>query len=222
MQWCGVEHRTAAYYASSSGFDAMQLPFATSDIEIQAKIIGGFIMLIWLLEIIDQLLLQHRLNRLGIVPRTQIGLRGILFAPLLHGTWKHLIANTLPFAVLSWFTLLNGVTVFTIVTAFIWFVSGLSTWLFAPSNTIHIGASGIIFGYFGFLLSQSYFEQNLLSATVAVIVALLYGPIIWGILPSRRRGVSWQGHLFGFISGILSARYLPELQYWLEHQQFSV
>lgn len=194
----------------------MQSPLAATDVETQAQIIGGFIALIWVLEIVDQLLLRHRLDRLGIVPRTQIGLRGILFAPLLHGTWNHLIANTLPFAVLGWFTLLHGVPEFTIVTAVIWVVSGVGVWLFAPSNTIHIGASGIIFGYFGFLLSRSYFDQDLSSAIVSVVAALLYGPLIWGILPSRRRGISWQGHLFGFVGGILTARYLPDLSQWFE------
>jgi membrane associated rhomboid family serine protease len=193
----------------------MPLPLAASDVETQAKLIGGLIILLWVLEIVDQLLLRHRLDRLGIVPRTQIGLRGILFAPLLHGTWSHLIANTLPFAVLGWLTLLHGITEFTIVTAVVWLVSGLGVWLFASSNTIHIGASGLIFGYFGFLLSRSYFEQDLLSAAVSVVVAVLYGPLIWGILPSRRRGISWQGHLFGFVGGILTARYLPELRQWL-------
>ena len=194
------------------------MPFSltASNVATQAKIIGVLITIIWMLEIVDQLLLQHRLNRLGIVPRTQIGLRGILFAPLLHGTWNHLIANTLPFAVLGWFTLLHGVTEFTVATAVIWLVSGLGIWLFAAPNTIHIGASGIIFGYFGFLLSRSYFEQELLSAAVSVVVALLYGPLIWGVLPSRRRGISWQGHLFGFAGGILTARYLPELKQLFE------
>ena len=194
------------------------MPFSltASNVATQAKIIGVLITIIWMLEIVDQLLLQHRLNRLGIVPRTQIGLRGILFAPLLHGTWNHLIANTLPFAVLGWFTLLHDVTEFTVATAVIWLVSGLGIWLFAAPNTIHIGASGIIFGYFGFLLSRSYFEQELLSAAVSVVVALLYGPLIWGVLPSRRRGISWQGHLFGFAGGILTARYLPELRQLFE------
>ena len=192
----------------------MQLPLTASHIETQVKIIGGFIVLIWGLELIDQLLLRHRLDRLGIVPRTQLGLRGILFAPLLHGTWNHLMANTLPFAVLGWLTLLQGVPEFTIVTAVVWVVSGLGVWLFAAPHTLHVGASGIIFGYFGFLLSRSYFEQDLRSAAVSVVVALLYGPLIWGILPSRRRGISWQGHLFGFVGGILIARYLPELKQW--------
>ena len=192
----------------------MQLSLTASQVETQVKIIGGFIVLIWGLELIDQLLLRHRLDRLGIVPRTQLGMRGILFAPLLHGTWNHLMANTLPFAVLGWLTLLQGVPEFTIVTAVVWMVSGLGVWLFAAPHTLHVGASGIIFGYFGFLLSRSYFEQDLRSAAVSVVVALLYGPLIWGILPSRRRGISWQGHLFGFVGGILTARYLPELKQW--------
>jgi len=193
----------------------MPLPLTASTVATQVKIIGGLLTLMWVLELIDQVLLRHRLDRFGIVPRTQMGLRGILLAPLLHGTWQHLSANTLPFAVLGWLTLLQGVPEFTLVTAMIWLISGFGVWLFAASHTLHIGASGIIFGYFGFLLSQSYFERDLLSAAVAVVVALLYGPLIWGILPSRRRGISWQGHLFGFVGGILTARYLPELRQWL-------
>jgi membrane associated rhomboid family serine protease len=192
----------------------MPFSLSASDLATQAKIIGGLLTLMWVLELVDQVLLRHRLDRFGIMPRTQIGLRGILFAPLLHGTWQHLMANTLPFAVLGWLTLLGGVTEFTIATAVIWLVSGAGVWLFAAPRTMHIGASSIIFGYFGFLLSRSYFEQELFSAAVSVVVALLYGPLIWGILPSRRRGISWQGHLFGFVGGILTARYLPELRQW--------
>ncbi|NEQ26728.1 MAG: rhomboid family intramembrane serine protease, partial [Microcoleus sp. SIO2G3] len=165
--------------------------------------------------IIDQIALRHRLNRLGIRPRTQIGLRGILFAPLLHGTWRHLSANTMPFVVLGGFVLLRGLDEFAIVTATAWLISGLGVWLFASSDSLHIGMSGIIFGYFGFLLLRSYFEQDLTSAAIALIVVVLYGPIIWGVLPIRR-GVSWQGHLFGLIGGGLAARYLPQLQQWLE------
>ena len=192
----------------------MPFSLSASDLATQAKIIGGLLTLMWVLELVDQVLLRHRLDRFGIMPRTQIGLRGILFAPLLHGTWQHLMANTLPFAILGWLTLLRGATEFTIATAVTWLVSGAGVWLFAAPRTMHIGASSIIFGYFGFLLSRSYFEQELFSAAVSVVVALLYGPLIWGILPSRRRGISWQGHLFGFVGGILTARYLPELRQW--------
>jgi membrane associated rhomboid family serine protease len=185
------------------------------DFPTQAKILGSFIVLIWLLEIVDQLLLQHRLNQLGIRPRTQIGLRGILFAPLLHGTWSHLSANTVPLVVLGWFVLLRGREEFAIVTAAVWLVSGLGVWLFAATRSLHIGASGIVFGYFGFLLLRSYFEQDLLSAAISLVVLVLYGPLIWGVLPTRR-SISWQGHLFGFVGGGLAARYLPQLQQWLE------
>jgi len=182
----------------------------TNNFELQAQVLGGFILLIWVLEIIDQLLLRHRLNRFGIIPRTSIGLRGVLFAPLLHGTWNHLIANTVPLAVLGWLTMLNGGTEFAIATVVTWLVSGFGVWLFGAPNSLHIGASGIIFGYFGFLLSRSYFEQEPFYAGISIIVVLLYGPLIWGILPSRR-GISWQGHLFGLIGGILAARYLQEI-----------
>ncbi|MBW4538453.1 MAG: rhomboid family intramembrane serine protease [Myxacorys chilensis ATA2-1-KO14] len=187
----------------------------TNDFQTQAKILGSLIALMWGLEIFDQLLLQNRLNLLGIRPRNQTGLRGILFAPLLHGTWNHLTANTVPFVVLGWFVIVRGIEEFAIATAVPWVLSGLGVWLFAGRNTLHVGASGVVFGYFGFLLSRSYFEQDLLSAAISLIVVLLYGPLIWGVLPTRR-GISWQGHLFGFVSGVLTARYLPELTQWLE------
>jgi membrane associated rhomboid family serine protease len=191
--------------------DRMQ-PFALDPtIQFQLQILGGFVALLWVLETVDQLLLRNRLNALGIRPRKQIGLRGIVFAPLLHGSWGHLAANTVPFLVLGWLVLLNGLTVFTIVTALVWLVSGLGVWLFAPGNSLHIGASGVVFGYLGFLLARSYFQQDLGSIAIAVVVLLLYGPLIWGILPFRR-GISWQGHLFGLVGGVVAARYLPQLQ----------
>lgn len=186
-----------------------------NDFQTQAKILGSLIALMWGLEIIDQLLLQNRLNRLGIRPRSQTGLRGILFAPLLHGTWSHLTANTVPFVVLGWFVLFRGIEEFAIATAIPWVLSGLGVWLFAGRNTLHVGASGVIFGYFGFLLSRGYFEQDRLSVAISLIVVLLYGSLVWGVLPSRR-GISWQGHLFGFAGGVLTARYLPQLTQWFE------
>lgn len=192
------------------------MSFLPSVSDLQIRILGGFILLIWVLEMADQLLLRHRLNRLGIIPRNPVGLRGIVFAPLLHGTWQHLGANTMPLLVLGGLTMLRGVGEFAIATAVVWLVSGLGVWLFAAPRTIHIGASGLVFGYFGFLVSRSYFDQDLLSAVVSIVVVLLYGPLIWGILPSRRRGISWQGHLFGFVGGVITARYLPELRQWLE------
>jgi membrane associated rhomboid family serine protease len=187
----------------------------TDELIIQAIILGSFVALIWFLEILDQLLFRGRLNQLGIHPRTTTGLRGILLAPFLHGTWKHLITNTPPLIVLGWLVMWQQTNDFFIVTLITMLVSGLGVWLFGSPNTVHIGASGIVFGYFGFLLLRSYFEQNLISAIVSVVVALMYGNLIWGVLPIRR-GVSWLGHLFGFVGGVVAARYLPELRQWLE------
>lgn len=180
-------------------------------IEFQFKILGGFIVLLWVLETMDQLLLRNRLNVLGIRPRTQVGLRGILFAPLLHGSWGHLAANTIPFLVLGWLVLLEGLQPFAIVTALVWIVSGLGVWLFASRNSLHIGTSGVVFGYLGFLLARGYFRQDFGSIAIAIVALGLYGPLLWSILPFRR-GISWQGHLFGLAGGVLAARYLPELQ----------
>lgn len=179
----------------------------TDPLWIQARILGGFVVLIWLLEIVDQLIFRHRLNRLGIRPRSQIGLRGILFAPLLHGTWQHLSANTLPFLVLGGLVMLSGVDEFAIVTAVVWLVSGLGVWLFASRDSLHIGASGVIFGYFGFLIARGYFERSFVAIGFSVLVAILYGGMIWGVLPGQY-GISWEGHLFGFLGGIFAARLL--------------
>lgn len=184
-------------------------------IKTQAKILGGFVAAFWGLELIDGLLLRGALNRYGIRPRRSTGLWGILFAPLLHGNWRHLATNTVPFVVLSWLTLLRGLGDFWIVTIAVWLASGLGVWLLGSPRSNHIGASGLVFGYFGFLLLRGYFERSVESIVFSVLVGLLYGGLIWGVLPLRR-GVSWTGHLFGFAGGVAVARWLPQLQQWVE------
>lgn len=183
----------------------------TSDFKTPLQLLGGFILTLWLLELLDSLLLKGRLNRLGIRPRRLIGLRGIIFAPLLHGNLSHLAANTIPLLVLGWLIMLNGLNTFLTVTAIVWVISGLGTWLLGGYNTNHIGASGLVFGYFGYLLLRGYFDQSFSAITIAVLVGLIYGSMLWGVLPIHR-GKSWQSHLFGFVGGGVAARYLPELQ----------
>ena len=177
------------------------------ELKTHALILGGFIALIWILEIIDLFFLRGALNAYGIRPHTISGLRGILFAPFLHGGLGHLIANTIPFLILGWFVMLRETSDFFVVTAITMLISGLGVWVFGSPYTVHIGASGLIFGYFGFLLLRGYFERSVLSIMVSLIVGLLYGGMIWGVLPSQF-GISWQGHLFGFIGGALAARLL--------------
>jgi membrane associated rhomboid family serine protease len=170
----------------------------------QVIILGGFIVVIWFLEIIDRLILGGSMNALGVRPRTLVGLRGILLMPLLHGGFGHLLANTLPFLVLGWLVMLNGISNFFVISAVIIVVSGVGVWLFGAANSVHIGASGLVFGFFGFLVTRAYFERSLGSIILAFGVIIFYGGLLMGILPLQL-GVSWQAHLFGFAGGVLAA-----------------
>ncbi|MGR3275791.1 rhomboid family intramembrane serine protease [Acaryochloris marina NIES-2412] len=181
---------------------------------LHVRILGGFISVLWVLEITDTLIFKGWLNRFGILPRRWIGLRGILLAPLLHGNLRHLSMNTVPLLVLGWLILVRSTPVFVLVTAAVWLIGGLGVWLFAGSKSNHIGASGLVFGYLGFLLMNGYVEQSLVAIATTILVGLLYGSTLWGILPLQR-GVSWQGHLFGVLTGGLCAYYLPQIQDWL-------
>jgi len=170
-------------------------------------IFDGFITCIWLLEFVDLFIFRNALNLYGIRPRTISGLWGILFAPFLHGGFGHLMANTIPFLVLGWFVMLREISDFFLVSLITMLASGLGVWLFGSANSIHIGASGVIFGYFGFLLSRGYFERSAVDIAFSLLVGTLYGSLIWGVLPIRN-GISWEGHLFGFLGGVLAARLL--------------
>lgn len=185
-----------------------ELKGLVGEVKAQITILGIFVGLMWGLEILD-IFLGGALNQFGIRPRSLVGLRGILFAPFLHGNLLHLMANTIPFLVLGWFVMLRRTSDFFVVTAIVMLVGGLGTWLFAPSYTNHIGASGVVFGYLGFLLARGYFERSFGSILMSVVVGVLYGGMIWGVLPGQI-GISWQGHLFGFIGGIIAAQMLSK------------
>jgi membrane associated rhomboid family serine protease len=185
-----------------------------NQLKTQVTILGGFVVFIWLLELVDQLLFRGALDNFGVWPRTAVGLWGILLAPLLHAGFGHVMANTVPFIVLGWLVMMRHLRDFFIVSIITVLVSGLGIWLVAPSNTVHLGASGLIFGYFGYLVLRGYFERSLSSIFWSILVLFLYGGMIWGVLP-QRFGISWQSHLFGFIGGGLAA-------YWLTQRRTAV
>lgn len=166
-------------------------------------ILGSFVLAIWLLEFVDWTI-GGRLDQFGIVPREAAGLSGIVAAPFLHGGFGHVAANTIPFIVLGWFVLLRGARSFLFVTLVVLLVGGLGTWLLAPSASIHIGASGLVFGFFGYLLFRGYFERSWQSILFAILVLLLYGGMLVGLLPTNLP-ISWQMHLFGFLGGATAA-----------------
>ncbi len=173
-------------------------------IKAHAVLLLSLLGIMWAVEILDHLPFID-LDRFGIRPRSVAGLAGIVCAPFLHAGFGHLIANSVPFVILGGIVLLGGRAVFWRVTIFVVLVGGLGVWLFAGRFTNHIGASGLIFGYLGFLLARGFFEKSLTWTLTACAILVVYGGLLFGVLPIRA-GVSWQGHLFGFLAGIGAAR----------------
>ena len=160
----------------------------------------------WVAEVVDAVV-DHRLDRYGIEPREVDGLDGVLFAPFLHVGFGHLIANTLPFAVMGAVIALEGPVRLLAVTALVALVSGLGTWLVATEGTIHVGASGVVFGYSTYLIARGVFNRRLGEIGIGVVVAVLWGGVLLAGLEPRE-GISWQGHLFGAVGGVIAAAML--------------
>ena len=189
-------------------------PGLTADPKKPSWMIGGatvlaFVALLYVVEAVDQVS-GSRLEQDGIRPLEVDGLWGILWAPLLHANWAHLVANTVPALVLGFLVSLAGMARFVYATVIVWILGGLGTWLIgnigAPAGveTNHIGASGLIFGWLTFLIVFGFFTRHAWQIVVGIVVFLVYGGILWGALPGTF-GVSWQGHLCGGVAGVLAA-----------------
>jgi membrane associated rhomboid family serine protease len=161
--------------------------------------------IMWVAEIADAIAFD--LDRHGIIPRQVEGLDGIVLSPFLHGGFGHLVGNTIPFLALGAAIALSGLARIAAVTAIVALVGGAGTWLIAPEGTVHIGASGVVFGYAGYLLTRAIWTRRLIDVGVALLVAGVYGTtLLIGFVPTA--GVSWQGHLFGAVGGVVAARVL--------------
>ena len=179
-----------------------------------------FVAAIWVVYLVNSLLFDGSLNRYGLspmalpyrwlsefepsLPYLAGSLRGILLSPLLHGSFSHLMSNTFPLLLLGGFVAIRGAKTLIGVSLLVIVLGGLLVWI-VGRPAIHIGASGLVFGYFGFLVAQGWYERSIVSIVVAVGVLLLYGGIIFGVLP-QSGFISWEGHLFGLIAGVLAAR----------------
>ena len=154
---------------------------------------------IWIVEIVN-FSLGHRLTVWGILPRNLGGLIGIPLAPFIHAGFWHTVSNTIPLIILGGLTMTMGSKRFWTSTVGITLLSGAFVWLFAR-GTYHVGASGLMFGYFGALLARAVIERTIPSIVIAFVTVTLYGGLLWGVLPIRSH-VSFEGHLFGLIAGI--------------------
>jgi membrane associated rhomboid family serine protease len=180
----------------------------------ESPVVRGLIVVValaafmWVVEAIDQVA-GGRLDRNGIEPRELDGLDGVVWAPFLHADFEHLIGNTIPFLVLGVAIALSGVARVILVTVIVAVVGGLGTWLIAPSNTVHIGASGIVFGFAGYLVARGVFSRSPMQLLLGLVVVVVWGAtLLQGLVPEE--GISWQGHLFGAVGGVVAARVLSQ------------
>lgn len=165
--------------------------------------VAALVALLWIIEALDAVL-PGNWHRFGVRPHRVAGLRGIVFAPFLHAGWWHVIANTVPLAVLGALVAVGGLKRFASVFVLVAVISGLGMWILGSSNEVHIGASGVVFGLLTYLVVRGFFARKLGQIAVGIGVAMAYGGLLFGVLPTRS-GVSWQGHLFGAIGGVVAA-----------------
>ncbi|MGP0222722.1 rhomboid family intramembrane serine protease [Paenarthrobacter sp. NCHU4564] len=165
---------------------------------------GGFVILLYVIEFLNTLMM-HGLNRtFGLRPRNVDGVLDILTFPLLHANLNHLLSNTLPLIIFGFLVFLAGARVFLTALAFSWLGSGLTVWLIGGGG-VTVGASGLVFGLFAFLLVRGFFNRNWWQILLSVVLFMAYGSILFGVLPTVMGFVSWQAHLGGAIGGIVAA-----------------
>jgi membrane associated rhomboid family serine protease len=177
-------------------------PAAAPDRARGLVLVAGMAALMWAVEVID--LVAGDLDAAGIRPRDIDGLSGIALSPFLHGGFGHLLGNTIPFLILGAAIALGGLARVFAVTAIVAVVGGLGTWLVGPVNTVHIGASGIVFGFASYLVARGAFSRRPLHLAAGLAVLAVYGSTLaLGMVPTP--GVSWQGHFFGAVGGLVAA-----------------
>ncbi len=164
--------------------------------------IGGFLALMWAV-FITEASLETSFHQWGILPRTWIGLRGIPCTVFLHGNLEHLVANSIPFAILGSIVAMHGSAVFWRVSSEIIVMGGILVWIFGGEN-FHIGASGLVFGYLGYVLFYGWYAKRFVPLIVSLIIFLVYGGALLGVLPSDPH-IAWYSHLFGLFAGIGAA-----------------
>lgn len=200
----GRDHGAVALPEQSSAAD-VDTPMA--ELLRPFVVVSVVVAVMWAAELVD-LVPGTEFDRWGVRPRSTRGLLGIVLAPFLHRGFGHLLANTIPFVIMGGAIASGSIGRFVRVAVIVGLVSGLGTWLVASSTSVHIGASGLVFGFLTYLVIRGVFARNLLWLAGGALTLFVYGGILWGVLP--RPGISWSGHVFGAVGGVLAA--------WLLHR----
>jgi len=164
-------------------------------------LMAGFAGVLWVVQVLNAVD-NYRLDRFGVKPRELDGLWGVVTMPFLHSSYGHLLSNTIPVVLIGWVLMLAGLSTWTMVTGLVVAGGGLLTWLVAPGDTVIVGASGMVFGWLGYLLARAYFSRRLRWIVVAVLVLIFFGTLLFGLFPTINSDVSWQAHICGFAAGV--------------------
>lgn len=173
--------------------------------------IGAFAVLLVVVQLVN-MMTSYGLVQFGIESRDLSGLVGVLAAPLIHASWGHLLSNLVPLLVFGVLLMVGGAKQFVAVTVLVWLISGIGVWLVGPSNTVTVGASGLVFGWLAYLVARGVFTRNFGQIAIGIVLLAIWGGIFWsGIVSTAwmdltgNTGVSWQAHLFGALAGVLAA-----------------
>ncbi|MCV2886070.1 rhomboid family intramembrane serine protease [Aestuariibacter sp. AA17] len=171
----------------------------------KTKLTGVMCLVLLAIEIIN-LITGRALNQLGLIPREATSLFHIFTAPFLHGSMSHFVSNIVPFAIFSFLILQDGIKRFVLVTLCILLLEGMLVWALGRT-AIHVGLSGVLYGYFGYLVLAGFLSKHIKQIIISFIIIVFYGGMIFGVLP-QDAFVSWESHLFGLIAGLLAAKLL--------------
>ncbi|MGR3512439.1 MAG: rhomboid family intramembrane serine protease [Paracoccaceae bacterium] len=166
-------------------------------------VLALFVGALWIVQLINWSTSYSLNSAFGLIPRQVAGLDGVVAMPVLHGSFPHLVSNTVPLLILGGLLAVTATRALFSVNAIIVVLGGALVWLLG-STAIHIGASGLVFGWFGFLIARGLIDRSPVTLGVAVFVGFAYGSLVWGVLPGQT-GVSWEAHLFGALAGVAAA-----------------
>lgn len=169
----------------------------------RAAALVAFVALLWAVQVINWIIGYGLNPAFGLIPRSLGGLDGVIAMPILHGSFAHLMSNMPPLLVMGGLLMATTTRALLPVNAVVIGLGGGLVWLFG-SSAIHIGASGLVFGWFGFLVARGLVDRSPITLGATLVVGVLYGSILWGVLPGQP-GVSWEAHLFGAIAGAAAA-----------------